>query len=149
MKWQDKLSGLQVKHLREQRIRSLKAFKRTREAQKGMMENARSKHEPCWECRKIALALGLEEIEEKQEMIEFTPKVFGTWVFRYAKGAARLDLKTAKGVPAPGMTFITMRPTNATPDTALEFAWASRQGRKGDCVMVCNGDKIVLLEEIA
>lgn len=60
MRWQDKLTTKEMKHLRETTIGrpTLAAFKRNREGQLAMIEMAGI--EPCWDCLFIAKKLGLE-----------------------------------------------------------------------------------------
>jgi hypothetical protein len=63
MKWKDKLTRPEQKHLREMGIYSLKAMRLNRETQVKMKEygDPEVKIEPCWECRRIAVKLGLEQ----------------------------------------------------------------------------------------
>jgi hypothetical protein len=61
MKWKDKLTRPEQKHLREMGIHSLKAMRVNRGTQAKMKEYGENEIEPCWECRNIAVKLGLEQ----------------------------------------------------------------------------------------
>lgn len=65
MRWQEKLTKGEFAHMRELGGRTLAWFKRNRRIQRTMRsENEARGHEnpePCWECRRIAWKLGLED----------------------------------------------------------------------------------------
>jgi len=62
MKWNDRLTKTERRHLRESGCLTLAAFVRTVEAQKATRRanNDNPALEPCWECRRIAQKLNLE-----------------------------------------------------------------------------------------
>jgi hypothetical protein len=61
MKWRDKLTKLELKHLADSGITSLEGLKRTRRHQ--IAQTAKSGVEGCWECRRIAAKLGLKKAD--------------------------------------------------------------------------------------
>lgn len=73
MKWQKKLTKKELDHIRETTNHlSLREFKRNREEQiKLMVEKGWS--EPCFECRTIALKLGVEAVDSEEKI---QPEVF-------------------------------------------------------------------------
>jgi hypothetical protein len=60
MKWQEKLTKAELKHLRESGPVTLRALRVNRAYQKMMKEQSGGHVEPCYECKKIAQKLGLE-----------------------------------------------------------------------------------------
>ena len=65
MRWQDKLTARERRHLREVNVLTIKALKRMREHQRERKRDAEKRGiknpvEPCYECRDIAIKLGLE-----------------------------------------------------------------------------------------
>ena len=62
MKWQDKLTKKELKHMKDiAGCHSLKTFKENRKGQIQMRESGKFDREPCFDCRSIALKLGLED----------------------------------------------------------------------------------------
>ena len=61
--WKAKLTLEEVKHLQDVGINTLEMFKVMRTKQ---LELTRGDKEACWECRGIALKLGVEKAEEKK-----------------------------------------------------------------------------------
>ena len=59
MKWQDKLNSREHKHLKETGATTLKQLRELRQAQRIIADGAGAK-ELCWDCRSIAITLGLE-----------------------------------------------------------------------------------------
>lgn len=59
MRWQDKLTKKELKHLRvDANVRTLAAFRRTFEAHEQMRNGEEFRFEPCFECKTIARKLG-------------------------------------------------------------------------------------------
>ena len=60
MKWQNKITKSELKHLREMGVTTLKGAKRNAEHQARLRRSAPcTLDEPCWECRRINDKLGL------------------------------------------------------------------------------------------
>lgn len=65
MRWQDKLTNVEMEHVREFGGRTLKGFKLNRAVQLEMIRRDKDKDraemvEPCFLCKQIARKLGLE-----------------------------------------------------------------------------------------
>jgi hypothetical protein len=61
-RWHQKITLKEFRHIRETASGSLAQFKRNREWHR--LERDISGEEPCFECRHIALKLGIEKAEE-------------------------------------------------------------------------------------
>jgi hypothetical protein len=59
MKWQKKLTKKELKHLQEVHVTTLRAFVQLRKDQ-----NAQVWKDPCFDCRHIAIKLGIEGYQE-------------------------------------------------------------------------------------
>lgn len=60
MRWQNKLTKSELKHLREMGVTTLTGAKRNAEHQKNLRDRDPDPcNEPCWECRRINLKLNL------------------------------------------------------------------------------------------
>jgi hypothetical protein len=61
MRWKDKLTAAERKHLRDMGIYTLRELRETREYQRHLKELPRAGGEPCHECKHIAVKLGIEK----------------------------------------------------------------------------------------
>jgi len=59
MKWQDKITKKELKHLRDCGMKTLKQAKETFAYQKALRDKF-PKSEPCWDCKCIARKLGFD-----------------------------------------------------------------------------------------
>lgn len=61
MKWQKKLTKKELAHVKEWCGGTLASFKRSRKEQNEELAAHPISFMPCWECRSIALKLGIEK----------------------------------------------------------------------------------------
>lgn len=59
MRWHDKITLQEHKHLREMGVTTLTQAKKNAEAQKKMRDDSPNGIEPCWDCKCINWKLGL------------------------------------------------------------------------------------------
>ncbi len=57
-KWQDNLTNAQRRHLKESNMNTRRQMKQTFEHQKETRERRKEGHEPCFDCKAIAVQLG-------------------------------------------------------------------------------------------